>query len=177
MYIRIYIYILPIAYCLLPIVYCLLPIAYCLLPIAYCLLPIVYCLLPIAYCILPIAYCPLPSQLPIVYCPIDSCLPGVADVGAVPDIPIIHKILTNIGLRFGHQSGLYESSGQNSAAILIAYSFRVYSVFSKICMNSTYPQKYRFFVENGHVWKKVHRLKNKLRQACSAINSVWGTNT
>ena len=51
----------------------------------------------------------------------------------VPNIPNIHNILTNIGHRFGHQSGLYESSGQNSAAILIAYSFRVYFVFSNIC--------------------------------------------
>ena len=40
-------------------------------------------------------------------------------------------MLTNIGHRFGHQSGLYRSSGQNSAAILIAYWFRVYLVFSK----------------------------------------------
>ena len=35
-------------------------------------------------------------------------------VGTVPDIPNTHKMSTNIGHRFVHQSGLDETSGRNS---------------------------------------------------------------
>ena len=51
---------------------------------------------------------------------LDNVLPfpsALANVGAAPDIPNIHNVLTNIGHRFGHQSGPDESSGQNPAAI------------------------------------------------------------
>ena len=54
---------------------------------------------------------------------------ALANVGAAPDIPNIHNMLTNIGHRVGHQSGLDESSGQNPAVILKGFRFRVYCVF------------------------------------------------
>ena len=97
--------------------------------------------------------------------------------GPVPNIPNISNILTNIGHRFGHQSGLYESSAQNSAAILIAYSFRVYLLFSKICINCKYHKKKHGFVKKRTCLEKRCRFKTKkkrLRQACSAVNRAWG---
>ena len=36
---------------------------------------------------------------------------GVPYVGTVSDMPNIHNILTNEGCRFGHQSGLDETTG------------------------------------------------------------------
>ena len=51
----------------------------------------------------------------------------------VPDIPITPNVSTNIGHRFGHQSGVYESSGRNAAANLNVFATRVYLVFAKIC--------------------------------------------
>ena len=41
-------------------------------------------------------------------------------------------MITTIGHRFGHQSGLDEGSGQTSAAILNVFVFRVYLFFSTI---------------------------------------------
>ena len=43
-----------------------------------------------------------------------------------------------IGHRFVHQSGLYESSGQNSATFRHRNAFHVYLVFSEIGRNTTY---------------------------------------
>ena len=40
----------------------------------------------------------------------------------------------------GHRFGQDESSGQNPAAILNGFAFRVYLMFSKICKNTTYWQ-------------------------------------
>ena len=45
-------------------------------------------------------------------------------------------LLTSIGHRFGHQSGLDESSGRNSTTCLHGIAFRVYLVFSKIDKNT-----------------------------------------
>ena len=50
----------------------------------------------------------------------------------VPDMPNICNILTTIGHRFGHQSGLDESAGLNSTTFLYGTAFRVYLVFSQI---------------------------------------------
>ena len=47
-------------------------------------------------------------------------------------------MLTNIGHRAGHQSGLYESSGQDLDAILNGFVFRVYLVFLLITIYTTY---------------------------------------
>ena len=41
-------------------------------------------------------------------------------------------MLTNIGHRVGHQSGLDESSRQNSIILRDGFAIRVYFVFSKI---------------------------------------------
>ena len=73
---------------------------------------------------LPVASCHLPT-----FCLL-MCL------GAVPHIPNISNVFTkfaNIGHRFSHQSGLYESSRQNPAAILGGFSFRFYLGVLKIC--------------------------------------------
>ena len=87
-----------------------------------------------------------------------------------------HNILTNIGHRFGHQSGVYKSSGQNSAAISIAYSFRVSLVFSKICINSKHQSKYIFLSKTDMFEKgaSLFKKEKRLRQACSAVNRAWG---
>ena len=44
----------------------------------------------------------------------------------------IHNLLTNIGHRLGHQSGLDESSRRTSTVFLYGIAFHVYVVFSKI---------------------------------------------
>ena len=50
-------------------------------------------------------------------------------------------ILTNIGHRLGHQSGLDESSGQHEfSRYLHGFAFRVYVVFSKSGKNIRYSQ-------------------------------------
>ena len=55
------------------------------------------------------------------------------------------QILTHIGHRFGHLSALYEScSGQDSAAILNVFEFRVYVVFSKVGNILKNVYKYKF---------------------------------
>ena len=55
--------------------------------------------------------------------------------GTVPYIPNIDNILAH-GHRFGHQSGLDEGARQKSAAMLNAFAFRVYVVFSKVGKNT-----------------------------------------
>ena len=62
-------------------------------------------------------------------------------VGTVPDIPNIHKILTNIGHRFVHQSGLDESPGQKSTICLHRIAFRVYLLFSRMGKNRKYYKR------------------------------------
>ena len=57
---------------------------------------------------------------------------------SLPDMQNTHNILTNIGHRFGHQSGLYESSGLNSTSFLFGFALHVYLVFSQIGKNITY---------------------------------------
>ena len=52
----------------------------------------------------------------------------------------IDNILTNIGHRFVHLSGLDESSGQKSTLFRHRIAFRVYLMFSKIDKNTTYWQ-------------------------------------
>ena len=59
-------------------------------------------------------------------------------VVTVPDMPNIHDMLTNIGHRVGHQSGLDERSGRSSTTFLYGTAFRVYFMFSKIGRSSTY---------------------------------------
>ena len=44
----------------------------------------------------------------------------------------IHNVLTIIGYRFGHQSGLDESSGRNLNIFPHGFALLVYFVFSKI---------------------------------------------
>ena len=60
----------------------------------------------------------------------------------------IDKILTNIGHRFVHQSGLDESSGRNSTSFRHRNAFRVYSVFSKIGGNCQYDKTDKGFVKH-----------------------------
>ena len=52
----------------------------------------------------------------------------------------IPNILTIVGYRFGHPSGLDESSGWNSTAFLHGVEFRVYLLLSKIFKNMTHCQ-------------------------------------
>ena len=54
----------------------------------------------------------------------------------IPAVPTLHNILTNIGHRFGHQSGLDESSRRNSTASLHEAALCVYLVFPKIGKNT-----------------------------------------
>ena len=64
---------------------------------------------------------------------------AVPHVGTVQcQICKIHNISTNIGHRFGHQSGVDESSRQNSGAISNVFAFCVYLVFPKTCKNWRY---------------------------------------
>ena len=63
---------------------------------------------------------------------------GTAIPNIVPDIPNIHKILTNMGHGFVHQSGLDESSGQKPTIVLHRIAFRVYLMFSRIGKNTKY---------------------------------------
>ena len=53
-------------------------------------------------------------------------------------IPNIVKILTNIGHRFVHQSGLDESSGHKSTIFRHRIPFHVYLMFSQIGKNAKY---------------------------------------
>ena len=45
--------------------------------------------------------------------------------------------MTNIGHRFGHQLGLYESAGQIIVAVLNGFAFRVDVVFQQIKITYT----------------------------------------
>ena len=59
---------------------------------------------------------PLPARpIPTPASPPAMTPPGkqITLKGTVLDMPNIHKMLTIIGNRFGHQSGLDESSGRN----------------------------------------------------------------
>ena len=57
---------------------------------------------------------------------------------SMPDMPNIQTILTNIGHRFVHQSGLDESSGGFTTTFRHGIAFRVYFMFSKIGKNHKY---------------------------------------
>ena len=57
---------------------------------------------------------------------------AVLQVGTVPNMQSIHNVLTIIGHRFGHRSGVYQSSGRNPTIFLYGIAFRVYLVISKI---------------------------------------------
>ena len=54
----------------------------------------------------------------------------------------IDNILTNIGHRFVHQSGLEQSSGRNSTFFRLRIAFRVYLMFSEIGKNTKYWLKH-----------------------------------
>ena len=53
-------------------------------------------------------------------------------VGTLPDMTCIYNISTIVGHRFGHQSGVDDSSGRNSITILHGIAFHIYLMFSKI---------------------------------------------
>ena len=72
------------------------------------------------------------------------------------------QFLTICGHLFGHQSGLDESSGQNSAAFLNASAFRVYVMFSKVCTNTTYWQ----LLSQTTAPNKTSRLSQKQTETC-----------
>ena len=78
---------------------------------------------------------------------------------------IYGQILTNIGHRFGHQSGLYESSGQNPAAILIAYSFRVIWCFQKYEQRANIRTNTYIFLQKRTCLKRGASLFKK-QSAC-----------
>ena len=59
-------------------------------------------------------------------------------VYTVPTTQNKHNSLTNRGHRVGHQPGLYESSGQKSAAISSAFALRVYLAFAQINIYRSY---------------------------------------
>ena len=66
---------------------------------------------------------------------------------------------------FGHQSGLDEGSGQNSATVVHGIVFRVYLVFSKISIIIKYAKK-EFGTKHDLSEEKVCWLKKEnLRQA------------
>ena len=80
-------------------------------------------------------------------------------VGSVPDIPNIHD-------------GVYESSGQSSAAILNGFAFLVYFVcFGKSRNTSTINTNTDYYKQID-LWGKRHvgSPPKALRQACSAVN-------
>ena len=81
------------------------------------------------------------------------------------NIPNIDKILTNIGHRFVHQTGLDESSGQKSTIFPYRIAFRVYLMFSNIGQNTKCSQ----ILTKTHLKKKGMSIQNKtkkhLRQA------------
>ena len=58
--------------------------------------------------------------------------------GTVPSMPNISHILTNVEHRFGHQSGLGESSGRISTTCLYGIAFRVYLMFFQNGNNINY---------------------------------------
>ena len=82
------------------------------------------------------------------------------------------QILTNIGHRVGHQSGLYESSGRNSTIFLHGIAFRVYLVFSKIGKHSTHWQT----LPKTYIYQKgMWFFKNgQLTFAASLKRRKWG---
>ena len=63
---------------------------------------------------------------------------AVPYAGTVPDMSYMNNILTNIGHRFGHRSGLDESSGRTLATFLHGIAFNVYLVFPEIVNNTTF---------------------------------------
>ena len=69
-----------------------------------------------------------------------ACQEGNEDIPhcEIPDILHIRRILTNIGHRSVHQSGLDESSGRNPTIIRDGVAFRVYFMFSQIGKGTTY---------------------------------------
>ena len=74
----------------------------------------------------------------IVYIYIHILYQYIFDIWYSTNIPNLDKILTNIGHRFVHQSGLDESSGQRSTILRLRIAFRVYLMFSKIGKNTKY---------------------------------------
>ena len=83
---------------------------------------------------------------------------GTFLAGTVPDLPNTNIILSNIGHRVGHQSGLDASSGQKISTRLHGIPFRIYFMFSKIgkvhILTNTYShgsctKRHIFFQEEG----------------------------
>ncbi len=61
----------------------------------------------------------------------------IFNVGTVADRPNIHNILTNIGHRFGHQSGLDGNTRQKPFCVVREIVLRVCLVFSEMGKNIT----------------------------------------
>ena len=87
----------------------------------------------------------------------------------------IHKqMLANLGHRFGHQSGLYDSSGQNSAAILSVFAPRDYLVLLKICTNGEYYNHKRI-VSNAYLFEQNTIVQEEKTNACGkSVQSQTG---
>ena len=72
-------------------------------------------------------------------------------------MPNLLNILTITGHRFGHQSGLDESSGRNSTAFMHGLAFRIYLVFSPKAKNT----KYQHILPQTSLFQKGMSYKNK----------------
>ena len=79
-------------------------------------------------------------------------------------MPTIHHTITNIGHRFGYQSGLDERSGQKSTLFQYGIVFRVCLMFSQISQNIKQRQVLtkKVFYKKG---MSLLRNKDHLRQA------------
>ena len=68
-------------------------------------------------------------------------------------------ILTIIEHRFGHQSGLYESSGRQSSIFRNCVAFRVYLMISKIWILIEYDYEYRCSSKADICFETIHVVK------------------
>ena len=66
------------------------------------------------------------------------CQGGILPPSTIPDMPNIHSILGIIGLCFGHQPGLDQSSGRISSFLPRGIAFRVNFDFSKVGKHNNY---------------------------------------
>ena len=88
-------------------------------------------------------------------------------------MPKIQNIMTNIGRRVGHQSGLDVSSGRNSTTFVPGIVFRFYLVFSKTG-KTLHIDKYR--LKRSFTKKHVVFNKKRLRHARNPVSGAWGAN-
>ena len=82
-------------------------------------------------------------------------------------------ILTNIGHRFGHQSGLHESSGRDSTTFLYGIAFHVYVfvLFSNRWTHSTLTP----IDQLGHLPPKQILFKNKNKNKNTCGQEIWSS--